>query len=125
MPLPYPRARVRRVEAGWDGTWPSTNTDLVAAAIRLATTRDAEGEPIRCPAEKGADGMVDICRSFLDKQTSRRGGRHRPHLILDLEARAAGDPTAGRTTDGFTLSRQTGLTGAMMRRPCLRQMERR
>ena len=84
-------------------------TDLIATALRLATTKDAKREPVRSPAEKRADALADICRFFLDHQTSRYGGRHRPHvnLIVDLDRRTAGDPTAGCTVDGITLTPET------------------
>jgi hypothetical protein len=91
------------------GSFDAELTDLIATAIRLATTKDAKGEPVRSPGEKRADAMADICRFFLDHQTSRLGGRHRPHVntIVDLDKRAAGDPTAGRTVDGITLTPET------------------
>ena len=46
--------------------------------------------------------MVDVCRFFLDNQTARPGGRHRPHLniLIDL------DRWEGHILDGPALSRQ-------------------
>ena len=83
--------------------------DVVATALRLAGTRDAEGEPARTPAHRRADALVDVCRWFLDHQQTRAGGRHRPHvnLVVDLAAREASDPAAGHSVDGLTLSPET------------------
>jgi hypothetical protein len=62
-------------------------TELIAIALRLSATDDVEGEPVRSPARKRADALVDLCRWFLDHQQTQRGGRHRPHLnvVLNLE----------------------------------------
>jgi len=59
---------------------------IVATALRVAESRDDEGET-RTPAQRRADALVDVCRFFLDNQTTKTGGRHRPHvnLIVDLE----------------------------------------
>jgi hypothetical protein len=52
---------------------------------------------------------MDVCRHYLDHQQPRTAGRHRPHvnLVVDLAARTAGDPSAGRTIDGITLTPET------------------
>jgi hypothetical protein len=62
--------------------------EIVSTALRLAQTPEVVGEPARSPARRRADGLVDVCRWFLEHQGHRRGGRHRPHLnvIVDLEA---------------------------------------
>jgi hypothetical protein len=61
--------------------------EIVSTAVRLAQSADVEGEPTRTPARRRADGLVDVCRWFLDHQHHRTGGRHRPHLnvIVDLD----------------------------------------
>ena len=83
--------------------------DVVATALRLATTRDVEGEPARTPSRRRADALVDVCRHYLDHRHAGTGGRHRPHvnLVVDLAARTTGDPAAGRTVDGIILSPAT------------------
>jgi hypothetical protein len=83
--------------------------DVVATALRLAETRDADGDPVRPPARRRADALVDVCRHYLDHQHARAAGRHRPHvnLVVDVAARAAGDPVAGRTVDGLPLTPDT------------------
>jgi hypothetical protein len=58
---------------------------IVDCALRLASTRDVDGEPARSPAERRADALVDICRFFLDHQDAQPTGRHRPHLNVFLE----------------------------------------
>ena len=89
-----------------NGRFDPEATDVIATALRLGQSEDAEGEPARTPARRRADAMVDIFRSFLDHQHAKTGGRHRPHvnLLTDLDRRANGDPAAGQTIDGVTLS---------------------
>jgi hypothetical protein len=80
---------------------------VIATALRLAQTRDADGEPARSPAQRRADALVDLCRRFLDHQQTRRGGRHRPHvnIITTLDELERG--RAGRLVDGTSLDRTT------------------
>ncbi|MDP9069775.1 MAG: HNH endonuclease [Actinomycetota bacterium] len=76
--------------------------EVVATALRLAASPDAEGEPDRSPAERRADALVDVCRFFLDHQDHVAAGRHRPHLnvVIDYDDLVAG--AAGRlVNDGF------------------------
>jgi hypothetical protein len=90
-----------------DGTLAPETGELLATALRLATTPDDDGQPARSPATRRADALGDICRHFLDHQQTRRGGRHRPHLnlVLDLE-RYLTHPKVGATTpDGTRLDR--------------------
>ncbi|HZA77454.1 MAG TPA: DUF222 domain-containing protein, partial [Acidimicrobiales bacterium] len=83
---------------------------LIETAIRLATTKDLDGEPERSPARRRADALADVCRWFLDHQQHRRGGRHRPHLNVvttldDLERRGQGRLIDGTIIDGTTVQR--------------------
>jgi hypothetical protein len=83
---------------------------LIETAIRLAQTKDVDGEPERSPARRRADALADVCRWFLDHQQDRRGGRHRPHLnvvttLNDLERRGQGHLIDGTTLDGTTVQR--------------------
>jgi hypothetical protein len=92
-----------------DGSLNPETGELLATALRLATTPDDDGQPARSPATRRADALGDICRHFLDHQQTRRGGRHRPHLnlVIDLE-RHLTHPRAGATTpDGTRLDRAT------------------
>jgi hypothetical protein len=59
---------------------------IVAAALRVAESRDDEDES-RTPSERKADALTDICRFFLDNQTKKTGARHRPHvnMIVNLD----------------------------------------
>jgi hypothetical protein len=61
-----------------DGTLNPETGELLATALRLATSPDDDGQPARTPATRRADALGDICRCFLDHQQTRRGGRHRP-----------------------------------------------
>jgi Domain of unknown function (DUF222) len=83
---------------------------VIATALRLASTRDVDGEPARSPAHRRGDALVDVCRWFLDHQQHRRGGRHRPHLNVvatldDLERRGQGRLLDGSILDGATVQR--------------------
>jgi hypothetical protein len=89
---------------------------VIATAVRLAATRDVDGEPARSPAQRRGDALVDLCRWFLDHQQTRRGGRHRPHLNVittldDLENRAHGRLIDGSVLDAATLQRLACDTG--------------
>jgi hypothetical protein len=83
---------------------------VIATALRLAATRDIDGEPARSPAQRRGDALVDVCRRFLDHQQTRRGGRHRPHLNIiatlhDLDHRGHGRLMDGSVLDAATLQR--------------------
>ncbi|HVF76320.1 MAG TPA: DUF222 domain-containing protein [Acidimicrobiales bacterium] len=77
-----------------DGQWELTGSldplggETVATALRLAMVDD----PDVLPSQRRADALVDVCRFFLDHQSGRRGGRHRPHLnvVVDYDALRAG-----------------------------------
>jgi Domain of unknown function (DUF222) len=89
---------------------------VIATALRLATTRDIDGEPRRSPAQRRGDALVDVCRWFLDHQQTRRGGRHRPHLNIittldDLNRQGHGRLIDGTTLDAATLQRMVGDAG--------------
>jgi Domain of unknown function (DUF222)/HNH endonuclease len=83
---------------------------VIATALRLAQTRDVDGEPARSPAHRRADALVDVCRRFLDHQQTRRGGRHRPHLNIittldDLQRQRPGRLIDGTSVDHTTVQR--------------------
>jgi hypothetical protein len=96
-----------------DGTLSPEGYALVKTALRVAETPDGDGDPVRTPAQRRHDALVDVARFFLDHQRTRRGGRHRPHLnvIVDAEALEAGaGGPGGRVVngphlDGTTVSR--------------------
>jgi hypothetical protein len=84
--------------------------DVIATALRLAATRDLDGEPARSAAQRRGDALVDVCRWYLDHQQTRRGGRHRPHLnvvatLRDLEHRRQGRLIDGTILDAATVQR--------------------
>ncbi len=82
--------------------------ELLATALRLAHSPDAEDEAARSAATRRANALTDICRHFLDHQQTRRGGRHRPHinLVLDIERFRALSGGAS-SVDGTSLDRTT------------------
>jgi hypothetical protein len=83
--------------------------ELLATALRLAHTPEADGETLRSPATRRADALGDICRFFLDHQEKHRGGRHRPHLnlVLDIERFRALSRGGATTVEGTGLDRAT------------------
>jgi hypothetical protein len=69
-----------------------------------------ESEPARSPARRRADALVDLCRWFLDHQQTHRGGRHRPHLNVVIEAGNGNDlddDAVARLLDGPRLDSVT------------------
>ncbi len=92
------------------GSFDPEGGSVIATALRLAATADVDGEPARSPAQRRADALVDVCRRFLDHQTHRRGGRHRPHLnvvttLHDLETRGPGRLLDGSVLDAASVQR--------------------
>jgi hypothetical protein len=90
------------------GSLDALSGEVVDTALRLATTKDAEGEPARMPATRRADALVDVCRYYLDHQHDVRGGRNRPHLnvVVDYEAlvaRRGGETVDGPLVDGSSV----------------------
>ncbi|HEV2069733.1 MAG TPA: DUF222 domain-containing protein [Acidimicrobiales bacterium] len=84
--------------------------EVVLTALRLASTRNVEGEPRRTPAERQGDALVDVCRFFLDHQSAAPGRRHRPHVnvVIDFEALLSGGPgkaLGGPVLDGASVQR--------------------
>src|SRR3954454_6703673 len=80
---------------------------LIDKALRLATTKDDDNGPGRTGLRKRADALVDVCKFFVDNQTERGGGSHRPHLnvIVTHEELMAG--TGGRYSDGTPIDATT------------------
>ena len=93
-----------------DGDLDPEGGELLATALRLAATDDAEGEPTRTPARRRGDALVDLARFFLDHQDHVPAGRHRPHLNIvvnyeDLLAGRAGELVDGGFLDGASIRR--------------------
>ncbi len=73
---------------------------LVAKALQRAEIPDTPGEHRR-PAQRRADALGELCRSFLDHHATRTtGGRTRPHVnvVIDLDDLIAG--RGAQPTDG-------------------------
>jgi hypothetical protein len=113
MPQPERSLHLLRILDGrreLSGSFDPEGGTVIATALRLAATRDVEGEPARSAAQRRGDALVDVCRWFLDHQQDRRGGRHRPHLNVvttldDLERRGQGRLLNGSILDGTTVQR--------------------
>ena len=65
-----------------DGDLDPLSGEVLDTALRLADDARAEGEPRRTPAQRRAQGLVDICQFFLDRRDHPAGSRHRPHINL-------------------------------------------
>ncbi len=83
---------------------------VIAAALRLAASRDPDGTPARSAAQRRGDAMVDLCRWFLDHQSGHTSGRERPHLnvvadLTELEACGQARLLDGTPLDAATLRR--------------------
>ncbi len=85
--------------------------EVVTAAMRLASTADAEGES-RTPAHKRADALVDVCRWFLDHQHGHHAGRHRPHVNVRIDLPELEGRGQARLLDGTVLDPTT--TGRLL-----------
>ncbi|MCU1485952.1 MAG: hypothetical protein JWN67_2698, partial [Actinomycetia bacterium] len=83
-----------------DAELDAETNQLVKTALRLAESPDVEGEPERSPAKRRHDALGDVMRFFLDHQTAKVGGRHRPHLNLLVEV----DSWEGRYVDGAAIT---------------------
>jgi Domain of unknown function (DUF222) len=118
-PLPERSLHLSRILDGrreLSGSFDPEGGAVIATAVRLAASRDVEGEPARSPAQRRADALVDVCRHFLDHQQQRRGGRHRPHLNVvatldDLQLGRHGRLVDGTPLDATTLQRLFCDTG--------------
>jgi hypothetical protein len=102
-----------------DGDLDPLGGELLATALRVAETSDGDGDPVRSPGRRRGDALVDLARFFLDHQTTRPGGRHRPHLnvVIDLDAlasRGSGEFVTGGTIDPASV--QTPLCDATLHR---------
>jgi Domain of unknown function (DUF222)/HNH endonuclease len=106
------RLHLSRTLAGrWrlDANLGAETGELLATALRIAQSPDADDEPARSAAARRADALGDVCRFFLDHQRTRRAGRHRPHinLVLDIERFRASSGAGATTVDGTSLDRTT------------------
>jgi Domain of unknown function (DUF222)/HNH endonuclease len=81
------------------GTFDAEHTEVVATGLRLADSGDLD-EPV---AKRQGQALVDVFRFFLDHQTTKVGGRHRPHLNVVVDKDALHDSQAGRTLVGVPL----------------------
>ena len=87
------------------GSFDAEATTVIDTALRLAASGDAEGEQ-RSVAQLRADALGDVCRFFLDHQSQRDGGRHRPHLnvLVTIDDALGSGTNGGRALDGTRLS---------------------
>ncbi len=68
-----------------EGDLDADRGEVVLTALRVAETSDDPGTS-RTAATRRADALVDVCRYFLDNQTNKAGGRHRPHVNVIVQA---------------------------------------
>jgi hypothetical protein len=98
------------LEGRWrlDGDLEALDGEMLATALRLASSSDAEGE-VRTPAQRRAAALIDICSFFLERHEHPAGSRHRPHVnvivnLEDLEAGRGATFADGVVIDGPSLA---------------------
>lgn len=89
-----------------DGSYDSLAGAVLEAALRLATSPDAEGEQ-RCAKQRRADALTDICRFFLDHQGAQPVGRARPHLNVVVDYEDLLEAMPGRMAHGGPVPSET------------------
>ena len=87
-----------------DGELPAVDGDIVAKALKLATSPDCDGEPPRTASERRADALVDLARWFLDHQAKPPATRRRPHVdyVVPVDGHVGCDAD-GTVVDPVTL----------------------
>lgn len=74
--------------------------EILETALCLAASDDVEAEPQRCPSQRRADALVDLCRWFLDHHGRAVPRRHRPHVNLVVDLEELERRTGGRVLGG-------------------------
>lgn len=87
-----------------EGELDGDSGEILLTALRMAETRDVDGEPSRSPATRRADALVDICRFFLGHQRVNPGGRHRRHVNVMIEADDLHEARRARYASGAPVS---------------------
>ena len=90
-----------------DGDLDTEGGALLDTAIRHAMTRDAEGEPVRSPARRRADALVDVVRWYLDHNTDNKIARRRTHLDVIITIDNLHDGGCGELADGTLVDPKT------------------
>ncbi|MDQ4133520.1 MAG: hypothetical protein M3179_10010 [Actinomycetota bacterium] len=93
-----PELPERELHHSLDGRWVGTTSfdphggSVVEAALDLASSSDAEGEPRRSAARRRADALVDLCGWFLEHYPAGTKPRRRPDLnvVVNLDDLPAG-----------------------------------
>ena len=81
--------------------------EILDKALRLASTRDADGEPERSAAERRADALVDIARRYLTHHQEPLRNRNRPRIDVLIDLTDLEDRGQARLLDGMPLDRAT------------------
>ena len=104
IPAPVPGGAGRwRLDADLD----TEGGALLDTAIRHAITRDVEGEPVRSPARRRADALVDVVRWYLDHNNDNAIARRRTHLDVIITIDALQHGQGGELPDGTLLDPNT------------------
>jgi hypothetical protein len=92
------------LEGRWrlDGDLGALDGEMLATALRLASSSDAEGE-VRTPTQRRAAAMVDICSFFLERHDHPAGSRHRPHVNVIVKPRGSGGGLGATFADGVVI----------------------
>ena len=94
-----------------DGNLDPEGGEIVLSALGSITDNDARngGNDERSPAQRRADGLVEICRRWLDRGDTTTIAGERPHLavIVDLEVLERRAPGIAETAQGQVLHPET------------------
>ena len=105
-------ARLLGERVAVEGELDADSGEVFLTALRVAETPDRKGEPPRTPGTRRADALIDICRFFLEHQTQRSGGRHRPHVNVIVEADDLYEARRARYESGVPVSES--VAGALL-----------
>ncbi|MGE0879802.1 MAG: DUF222 domain-containing protein [Acidimicrobiia bacterium] len=78
-----------------DATLTGLGAAYVENAIRVASSND----PSLSPVQRRADGLITIAKFYLDRQQTRSGGRHRPHVNVIIQPDGNGSLLNGAPLD--------------------------
>ncbi|MBW8824781.1 MAG: DUF222 domain-containing protein [Acidobacteria bacterium] len=87
------------------GSLDGLSGETMLTALRVAQRPDLEGEPERTPAQRRADALIDICRFFLDHQTTVLSDRRRPHINITIDIAGLDTGEGACCLDGALISR--------------------
>ncbi|MCU1346775.1 MAG: putative endonuclease [Acidimicrobiia bacterium] len=105
-PRPEPKPSEAHLSKTWDDTWrldanlSPADGEIVNTAIEAVITDNDPDHP-RTRAQRVADALTDLCRSYLDHRDRPLPARRRPHVSVDINLDDLRERSGGRfATDG-------------------------